>query len=68
MAQERIKAGGYKWREKMTNSRNALRRQRQLIADHLNGRIDEDLLLTALLTLNTQADEALQDIEREYGR
>jgi hypothetical protein len=64
----RPRVGGYNWNNKLADSRGALRKQRQLIADHLNGRIPEDLLLTALLTLNTQADEALQDIEREYGR
>ena len=60
------KAGGYNWNQDIAKARSLLRKQRRLIADHIDGRIDQDLLLTALTVLNAQTDEALEDVLRVY--
>jgi hypothetical protein len=59
--------GKSKWKGEMAQVRSILRKQRALIASHLDGRIDEDLLLTAMLTLNAQANDLLEQLEKQYS-
>lgn len=61
----RKKAGGYVWNSDLAEARRWLAKQQKLIADHLDGKIDEDLLLTALLTLNVQADRQLETMQKK---
>jgi len=67
MMPRKKKAGGYIWNQDVAKARSIMRKQRELIAAHLDGKIDEDLLLTAILTINAQADDQLETmLHRDY--